>query len=52
MRIRSISYWISQISAEKENPSNKTKQPTNTEDLMNYQIAEYLVCKTKNTKVA
>ena len=51
MRVRSINYWISQISAEKENPSNKTKQPANTEDLLNYQIAQYYVTKTEtNTK--
>ena len=51
MRTRSVNYWISQISAEKEKTSNKTKEPNNTKDLMNYQIAEYLLTSNK-TKVA
>jgi len=51
MRVRSISYWVSQILAEKENTSKQTKEPANTKDLMNYQKAEYFY-KTTNTKVA
>ena len=53
MRVRSISYWISQISAEKENASNNTKQPNNATDLHNYLIAEYLLTRNSTeTKVA
>ena len=50
MRSKSVNYWINIISAEKENISNNTKQPANTKDLHNYQIAEYYV--TESTKVA
>ena len=49
MRVRSVSYWISQISAEKENTSKKTKEPANPKDL-NYQIAEYLVGRNNNNE--
>jgi hypothetical protein len=50
MKTRSINYWISQIISAEENKLQKnTKQPNNTQDLFNYQIAEYLVNR-KNTK--
>ena len=47
MRIRSVNYWMSQISAEKRNPRNNIKEPQSDKEL-NYQIAEYLVNKTEN----
>jgi hypothetical protein len=51
MRTRSVSYWISQISAEKEYTSKKTKEPNNTKDLHHYLIAAYLLTRNKS-KVA
>ena len=52
MRVKSVNYWINQISAEKENTN--TTEPQNDNDL-NYQTAKYYVTKTEtnnHSKVA
>jgi hypothetical protein len=50
MRIRSVNYWINIISAERSNSQKNIKQPNNTEDLLNYQIAQYYVTKVNNNQ--
>ena len=47
MRIHTVNYWISQISAEKNDI--KAKEPQNDKDL-NFQLAQYLVNKTNNNQ--
>ena len=52
MRVKSVNYWINQISAEKENINSK--EPMSSNDL-NYQTAKYYVTKTEtnnHSKVA
>ena len=52
MRVRTVNYWINQISAEKENTN--IKEPVSSNDL-NYQTAKYYVSQTEtnnHSKVA
>ena len=49
MRVRSVSYWMNQISAEKENTN--TKEPQSSKEL-NYQIAQYYSNNSKSKLVA
>ena len=54
MRVKSVNYWFSIISAEKENASKNIKEPKNDNDL-NYQTAKYYVSQTEtnnHSKVA
>jgi len=47
MRVKSVNYWLSQIiSAENKN----TKEPENSKDLLNYQLAQYYITKKEQEK--
>ncbi len=48
MRVRTVNYWINQISAEKENTN--TKEPQDDNDL-SFQIAKYYVSKSNKSKL-
>ena len=48
MRIKSVSYWLNQIISAEENKN--TKEPENSKDLLNYQIAEYYIGKEEQLK--
>ncbi len=47
MRVRSVNYWMNQISAERKNTN--TKEPQSSKDL-NYQTAKYYVSKSNSNQ--
>ena len=47
MRIKSVNYWISQLSAEEKN--SNAKEPQNDKDL-NFQLAQYYITKEEQLK--
>ena len=48
MRVKSVNYWISQISAEENDI--KAKEPQNDKDL-NFQLAQYYITKEEQLKL-